>query len=45
MVILNDESSVRDLLLQFGMFFDRITRKKFATGKKYNFRFYMLETT
>jgi hypothetical protein len=27
------------------MFFDRITRQKFSSGKKYNFRFYMLETT
>lgn len=43
--ILNDESSMRNLLLQFSMFFDRITRKKFSSGKKYSFKFYMLETT
>ena len=27
------------------MFFDRITRKKYSSGKKYTFKFYMLETT
>ena len=43
--ILNDESSMRNLLLQFSMFFDRITRKKYSSGKKYSFKFYMLETT
>ena len=43
--ILNDESSIRNLLLQFSMFFDRIVRKKYSSGKKYTFKFYMLETT
>lgn len=44
MSILNDESSVRNLLLQFSMFFDRIT-DALNTSKAYNFKFYMLETT
>ena len=43
--ILNDESSVRNLLLQFEMFFDRIVKSNSSNSKKYNFRFYMLETT
>ena len=43
--ILNDESSMRNLLIQFSMFFGRITKKKFSSGKKYSFNFYMLETT
>ena len=43
--ILNDESTVRNLLLQFSIFFDRVTKKKFSSGKKYSFKFYMLETT
>ena len=43
--ILNDEGSVRSLLLQFEIFFDRITQGLGATKKKYNFRLYMLETT
>ena len=43
--ILNDESSMRNLLLQFSFFFDRIARKKYSSGKKYTFKFYMLETT
>ena len=42
--ILNDESSIRSLLLQFNIFFDRIITQKTAS-KKYNFKFYMLETT
>ena len=42
--ILNDESSVRGLLLQFGMFFDKIT-EALNISKKYSFKFYMLETT
>ena len=42
--ILNDEGAVRTLLLQFGVFFDRLTQK-FSGNKKYNFRLYMLETT
>lgn len=43
--ILNDESMLRNLLLQFMMFFDRLIRKKYSSGKKYTFKFYMLETT
>ena len=43
--ILNDESSVRNLLLQFSMFFDRVTRSLNTQKKKYNFKLYMLETT
>ena len=43
--ILNDESSVRNLLLQFSIFFDKVVRKKFTSGKKYSFKLYMLETT
>ena len=43
--VLNDESSVRNLLLQFSMFFDKITRSLNKNPKKYNFKLYMLETT
>ena len=43
--ILNDESSVRNLLLQFSIFFDKVVRKKYTSGKKYSFKLYMLETT
>lgn len=43
--ILNDESSVRNLLLQFSIFFDKVIRKKFTNNKKYSFKLYMLETT
>ena len=43
--VLNDEGSVRTLLLQFGVFFDRLTQACGANKKKYNFRLYMLETT
>ena len=43
--ILNDEGSFRTLILQFEIFFDRITQQLSATKKKYNFRLYMLETT
>lgn len=42
---LNDESSMRNLLLQFNMFFDMIIHDKFCHGKKYCFKLYMLETT
>lgn len=42
--ILNDESSVRTLLLQFSMFFDRVVNV-LVENRKYNFKFYMLETT
>ena len=43
--ILNDEGSIRSLLLQFGIFFDKITQSRSSNRKKYNFRLYMLETT
>ena len=43
--ILQDESSVRNLLLQFEIFFDRITQQQNTQRKKYNFRLFMLETT
>ena len=43
--ILNDEGAVRTLLLQFGIFFDRLTQQFGVNKKKYNFRLYMLETT
>ena len=43
--ILNDEGSLRSLLLQFEIFFDRIAQSLSASKKKYNFRLYMLETT
>ena len=43
--ILNDEGSIRSLKLQFEIFFDTITQKLSKNKKKYNFRFYMLETT
>lgn len=42
--ILTDEATVRNLLLQFQIFFDRIT-KQLITNKKYSFGFTMLETT
>jgi len=43
--ILEDESTVRNLLLQFVIFFDRIVQERNTAKKKYAFRFYMLETT
>ena len=43
--ILNDESTVRNLLLQFNIFMDRIVKKKNTNSKKYNFKIYFLETT
>ena len=43
--ILDDESTVRNLLLQFAIFFDKITLAKNTNRRKYNFRLYMLETT
>ena len=42
--ILDDESTMRNLLLQFNIFFDRIVDRK-SSNKKYNFKFIMLETT
>ena len=43
--ILNDESSLRNLLLQFNIFFNDIAQKRSKNKKKYNFKLYMLETT
>ena len=43
--ILNDEGSIRSLLLQFQIFFDTITQRQSKNKKKCNFRFHMLETT
>jgi hypothetical protein len=43
--ILNDESSLRTLLLQFHMFYDRIVQSKCKNKKKVLFNLYMLETT
>ena len=43
--ILNDEGSIRSLLLQFGIFYDIICQKQSKNKKKYNYRLYMLETT
>ena len=42
--ILDDESTMRNLILQFDIFFNRVVEKK-NTNKKFNFRFVMLETT
>ena len=43
--ILNDEGSLRTLLHQFEIFFDRVTQERGSQKNKYNFRLYMLETT
>lgn len=43
--ILEDEATVRNLLLQFEIFFDRIIASKVGAQKKIRDRFYMLETT
>ena len=43
--ILNDESTIRNLVLQFVIFFDKIVQSKNSNRKKYAFRFYILETT
>jgi hypothetical protein len=43
--ILNDESNIRDLLLQFHIFYDRVVQSKCNNKRKYKFRFYMLDTT
>ena len=42
--ILDDESTMRNLILQFNIFFDKIVDKK-SSNKKFNFKFQMLETT
>ena len=43
--ILNDEATVRNLVLQFNVFMDRVIKKVNTNIKKYNFKFYFLETT
>ncbi len=43
--ILDDESTMRDLIIQFNQFFSYIVRHYSTNRRKYNFRFYMLETT
>jgi hypothetical protein len=43
--ILNDESTMRNFLLQLSIFFDKITRERSSNPNKYVFKFYMLETT
>jgi hypothetical protein len=43
--VLNDESYLRNLLLQYNIFFNRITAMRNSNSRKYNFKFYMLETT
>lgn len=43
--ILNDEGTVRTLPLQFEVFFDRLVQNCSTNRRKYNFRFYMLQTT
>ena len=43
--ILDDESTMRSLLLQFITFYDRVVQSLGRNKKKYNYRLYMLETT
>lgn len=43
--ILEDEGVMRDLKLQFEILFDTIIQRKVKNKKKYNFRFYILDTT
>ena len=43
--ILQDEGVMRDLKLQFEILFDTIIQRRIKNKKKYNFRFYMLDTT
>jgi hypothetical protein len=43
--ILNDEASMRNLILQYEAFLNRLTQKKAPGNKRYSFRCYMLETT
>ncbi len=42
--ILDDESTVRNLILQFNIFFNYLIDRR-SNAKKFNFRFCMLETT
>ena len=43
--ILQDEGVMRDLKLQFEILFDTIIQRRVKNKKKYNFRFYILDTT
>jgi hypothetical protein len=43
--VLTDEGTLRPLITQFNLFFDRLIQKTGLKPKGYNFRFYMLETT
>lgn len=43
--ILNDEATIRNLLVQFEIFFNTIVQKISSKNSKYGFRFHMLETT
>ena len=43
--ILEDEGVMRDLKLQFEILFDTIIQRRAKNKKKYNFRFYILDTT
>ena len=43
--ISNDESTMRNFLLQLSIFFDRITKARSTNSNKYSFRLSMLETT
>ena len=43
--ILQDEGVMRDLKLQFEILFDTIVQRRVKNKKKYNFRFYILDTT
>ena len=43
--ILNDESTLRQMILQFEIFFDRMVQRKNPHKKKYKFKLHMLETT
>lgn len=42
---LNDEASIRCLVLQFQNLYNKVLRHKFPANKKWDFRFFMLETT
>ena len=43
--ILDDESTMRTLLLQFNMFYDKVTSKLSKNKNKYTYHMYFLETT
>ena len=43
--ILDDESTMRSFLFQLNAFMDRIVLRKNPNSKKYNFKFWFLETT